>query len=269
MSHATRWTLEKITRRLALVETLVYRRRSPLPNFRYRELPSPAVLPPLDGSIEDWTLIEPDTYWGKPYTDFVLRTSFGIPEGWDTNAPTALYLPLGDAGNFNHPEALAYIDGEPYASCDRYHHEILLHTMWLDGQVHDLALHGWTGLGEYWNTDKVTRLIMHTCYLVQIHQPARDFIITARVALETARILDAGEPTHSALLNALDAAFNHLDTREPFDEAFYVSLPAAHAALLAGIDHAGGPLDVELTINTACCPMPVAGKPPLQPRLTP
>ena len=54
-------------------------------------------------------------------------------------------------------------------------------------------------------------------------------------------------PARGALLNALDAAFKVLDTREPFGEAFYASVAPAYAALQAGIAKAGPPLDVKLT----------------------
>ena len=51
---------------------------------------------------------------------------------------------------------------------------------------HTLALHGWTGLGGSANGDPFTKLYMRQCAVVQIHQPTRDFIALARVALETA-----------------------------------------------------------------------------------
>jgi alpha-mannosidase len=59
--------------------------------------------------------------------------------------------------------------------------------------------------------------------------------------------LETNNPTRSSLLNALDAAFRILDTREPFGETFYASLPAAQAALTEGIGRAGALLDVRLT----------------------
>ena len=48
------------------------------------------------------------------------------------------------------------------------------------------------------------------------------------------------------LLNALDDAFKLLDLREPFGDAFYASVPAAHAALQTGIEKAGAPMDVSI-----------------------
>ena len=149
--------------------------------------------------------------------------------------------------DFSLPEALVYVDGQPYAAVDRHHQEIRLRADWQDGRPHALALHGWTGLGAEVITDPVTQLIMRPCSVVQLDQPARDFVVTARVALNTAVSLDANTPARGALLNALDAAFKILDTREPFGDAFYASVAPAHAALQAGIAVAGAPLDVKLT----------------------
>jgi len=248
MQHSIRWTVEKVTQRLALIEPRVYRRRAPLPPFRYRALPSPAVAPPIAPEVDadDWPVLAVNAHWGAPATDFVLRTTFTIPAEWGS-AGVALYLPLGEAGNFSHPEALVYVDGRPLAGCDRHHPEVRLRPELADGQWHTLALHGWTGLGGDWNTDPVSRLVLGACALVLIDQPTRDFIAAARVALGSARTLAENEAARPALLNALNAAFNVLDTREPLGEAFYRSVPAAHAALRAGVALAGAPLPVTLT----------------------
>jgi alpha-mannosidase len=249
MTHAIRWTVEKITQRLALIEPLVYRRSSPLPSFRYLPLSSPAVKPPVAPGLDDsgWVSIEPYTHWGKPFTDFVLRSTFQVPVDWDEGLPLALSLPLGDAANFSHPEALLYIDGEAFAACDRHHQITHLRPEWADGQSHSLALHGWTGLVDDWIADPVTRLVMRPCKVLQIDPPTRSFLAAARVALGTARVLDENHPGRLALLNALDAAFKLLDTREPFGEPFYASVTPAHAALKDGIARAGAALDVTLT----------------------
>ncbi len=241
MQHKVRWTEKKIAQRLALIEPLVYRRSAPLPPFRYTTLPDPLAAPLVDASVDDaaWQTIQPGDYWGAWVTDFMLRTHFRIPADWDASAPIAFYLPLGEAGDFSHPETLAYIDGLPYAAGDRHHQEILLPARCADGKEHLLALHGWTGLGGWRNNEPRTKLFMHDCAVVQLDQPTRDFIITARVALGIAGNLDANNPAKGHLLNALDEAFTVLDTREPLGDEFYASVPAAHAALKAGIAKAG------------------------------
>ncbi|MBA3943265.1 MAG: alpha-mannosidase [Herpetosiphonaceae bacterium] len=248
MLHTTRWTAQKIAQRLELIAPLVYRRSHTLAPFRYHPLASP-LEPPLVGQKvddSDWQVIEPYTYWGTWRTDFMLRSSFDVPGDWDQALPVALYLPIGDAGEFVHPEALAYIDGASYAACDRYHQEILLPALVHDGHSHQLDLHGWTGNGG-WQVG--TKLLMRPCMVVQIDQPTRDFITTVRVALGVSNTLSPSEPARGHLLNGLDDAFKLLDTREPFGDEFYESVPQAHAALRAGIEQAGRPLDVQVVAS--------------------
>ncbi len=247
MFHTVRWTLPKIERRLALIEPLAYRRRQPLPPLRLKILGSPLETPPVTAGDDDrdWPQIPPNTYWEKRDTNFVLRCRFLLPEDWPGDSPIGLCLPLGEPGSFSHPEALAYVDGEPFATCDRHHQEILLPNRWRDGQPHLLALHGWTG-GSHKDGEHA-RLLMRNCEIVQVDLPTREFIALARVALDAARHLNTDVPARERLLNALDDAFKTLDTREPFDERFYASVPAALQTLRQGIEQAGAPLDVSIT----------------------
>ncbi len=241
MSHKIRWTSQKISQRLSLIEPLVYRRRQPLGAFKYKVLAGPVSPPPLDADTTDWATIEPGAFWATPLTDFMLRGEFQVPAGWDADAPKALTLPIGDAKDFSHPEALAYLDGQPYASADRHHREIMLPARVNDGQTHRLALHGWSGRGNY------GRLQMKECAVVQIHPPTRDLIAAARVALDVTKQLDDSATAKDRLLNALDAAFVILDTRDPLgSDAFYESVPAALDALIRGIELAGAPMDVDI-----------------------
>ncbi len=248
MLHAMRWTAQKIERRLRLIEPLVYRRRKTLAPLRYKALRDPLAEPPVGPDVDDsdWDVIRPDTYWGEWMTTFVLRGTFQVPSDWDEAAPVALHLPVGEAGDFSHPEALIYLDGVPYAACDRHHQEVLLGKAWRDGQPHLLALHGWTGLGGLMEGNPAVRLLMRSCAIVQIDQPLRDFIATARVVLGTALTLEEDHPAQSHLLNALDAAFRLLDTREPLGASLYASVLPAHEALRQGVEQAGPPLPVEV-----------------------
>jgi alpha-mannosidase len=247
MYHRARWTLEKIKHRLELIVPLVYIKKKSLSSFRYRELESALTFPPVGADIDDssWQEINANEYWGSWMQNFVLRTTFTIPEDWDKTQPIALYLPLGEAGDFSHPEALAYIDGEPYAACDRHHQEILLRAEWADGISHLLTFHGWTGLGGFAKSEPFTKLYMRQCAVVQIHQPTREFIGLARLALETAQNLDADNPVRYGLLTALNDAFILLDSRDPLDcDNFYQSVEPAMQILKSGIEKSGVPLDV-------------------------
>ncbi len=252
MIHNIRWTAKKISQRIELIVPLVYRKRKPIAPFRYTPLPAPTPapldVPPVGSDVDDsdWPLIEPQSYWGDWMTDYSLRTRFQVPTDWDPQAAVALYLPLGEAGDFSHPEALAYIDGASYATCDRHHQEILLPDVYRDGKDHLLDLQTYTGLGGWRFGEPGMKLFMRRCEVVQIDQPTRDFVATARVALGIADSLDENEPAKGHLYNALDEAFRILDTREPFGDDFYASVAPAHAALEAGIEKAGAPPEIDV-----------------------
>ncbi len=129
----------------------------------------------------------------------------------------ALYLPLGEPGDFSHPETLIYIDGEAYAASDRHHQEVRLSGTWRDGQEHVLAMTVWTGLG---NDDLLgllartvhptrdfaslvaTNLLMQPCKVVQLDQPTRDFVTTVRVALGAVATLAEDVPARQAFASA-------------------------------------------------------------------
>ena len=110
MKHRDRWTPQKITQRLELIKQLNYRQRHLISPFKYRELPNPDVAPPVQPQLDDsgWQTIPFDSYSGKWMTDFALRTTFTVPAEWEAEKPICLFLPLGEAGDFSHPEALAY-----------------------------------------------------------------------------------------------------------------------------------------------------------------
>ncbi len=249
MLHKVRWTPQKIAQRIRLIMPLVYKKQHPMDAFRYKTLPDPLDEPPISADVDDsaWEVIEPNTYWGTWITNFILRSRFEVPTDWGTDEPIALFFPLGQSGDFSHPEALAYIDGQPYASADRHHHEILLPKQWIDGQPHSIALHGWTGLGGWENGDTATKLYMRQCAVVQIDSATREFIAAARVSLEVAAQLDDDDPVKGRLYNALDAAFMVLDSRDPLGTpAFYESVPAALATLKEEVAKAGPPMDVDV-----------------------
>lgn len=249
MRHQIRWTSKKIHQRLGLVQNFVYRQRQSLAPFRYKKLDTPLSPPPinLDVDDDDWDVILPNEYWGLPRVNFTLRTRFSVPESWLVSAHLALFLPLGISGDFSHPEALAYIDGEPYASADRHHQEISLPEKLRDGKTHTLALHGWTGIGGSTVGDATQKLQMKSCEVVQIDQPTRDFIALSRVTLGIADHLNENDPARHHLYTALDDGFKKLDLRLPAGDSFYQSVPQAHQILKEGIALAGTPLNVDIT----------------------
>ncbi len=244
MKHTIRLTRQKIGRYQKVVEPLVYRQQENLAPFRYKamaELDAQLLDPKFNDST--WDLLPHRSYWGGANVNFVMRGTFVVPATFDVAEPVALRLLLGDAGQFSHPEALVYIDGEPFAAVDRHHHEVLLKPEHGDGRIHHLLLWGWTGTIGY---EAGKQLFLRECSVVQIHQPTRNFLAGSRTALETAELLEATNPAQMRLLNALDAAYQRLDLREPFGDAFYASVPEALTCLREGIASAGASLDADL-----------------------
>ncbi|GAH01016.1 unnamed protein product, partial [marine sediment metagenome] len=246
MLHNIRWTSQKITAYLELIQPYVYKSRIQLPPFHYLELNDPLEEPPIDLEIaeKNWQKISANSNWGRANVNFLLRTDFQVPLDWRQDDIFALYLPIGEAGDFSHPEALAYIDGIPCAGIDRHHQEILLPGEIMPGESHNLVLHGWTGSLSH---GKRVSLTMGDCALVVIDQPTRDFIALTKVALGVADHLDENNPVRIHLLNSLNQAFKHLDIREPLDEKFYEKVQDAHNTLINGIKLSGSPLEVDIT----------------------
>ena len=244
MKHTIRFTRQKIGRYQKIIEPLVYQRQEPLAPFRYKamaELDDQLLAPDFDDSR--WEALPARSYWGGANINFVMRGTVAVPATFASDAPVALHLPLGDAGQFSHPEALVYVDGRPFAAVDRHHQEVLLTPEFCNGRTHHLLLWGWTGTIGY---EAGKQLFLRDCAVVQIHQPTRDFLAGSRTALETAELLDESHPAQMRLLNALDAAYQKLDLREPFGDAFYASVSEALDCLRAGIAQAGAPLDADL-----------------------
>ena len=246
MLHDIRWTSQKIAKYLQLVESQIHRLMWPIPPFRYLRLDGQDVRHLLDPKFDDrdWELISSNSYWGGPDINFILRTIFQIPENWERDQNLALFLPIGNAGDFSHPEALAYINGQPISSIDRHHQEITLPIDISDADALHLALHGWTGI---LSNGQNLSLQMGNCALVGIDQQAREFSALARVALGTADHLDEHDPIRSSLFSALNKAMSYLDTREPLGEGFYESISHANQALREGIKGSGSPLDINLS----------------------
>jgi alpha-mannosidase len=224
--HERRFTLQKIARRLALVQGLVYRRRQPLLPFL------------LDGQP-----VQPNTYWGEQYAHFSLRTTIQVPVGFE--APLALHLPIGSAGAFSHPEALVIIDDSPLAAVDRHHQEIALPIAYADGELHQLELRGWVGAIDGEPGEPGKRLFMRECAVVLIDPATRELVAWSRIALQAVEHLDENSLDRAHLTQALDDAYQLLDLHEPFGDEFYNSVQPA-LVLLQLRCAIGHPLDADI-----------------------
>ncbi|MCA9838650.1 MAG: alpha-mannosidase [Trueperaceae bacterium] len=245
MNHDIRWTTDKIKHRLELIQPLIYKKRLALEPFSYIALDNPKTEPPFGADTTTWEKIPWNSYWGNWFTDFALASTFKIPDEWGNESIT-LHLPLGEAGDFSHPEVLVYVDEQIISACDRHHQELFLPNNFTDGKIHKLFLHGWTGLGGFANGQEQSKLFMHECAVVQIDKDLREFVTAAKITLGVVNELSNNDPVRGNLLNALNNAFNKLDTRAPLSDYLYASVADAYSVLKKGIEQSGSPLAVNI-----------------------
>ncbi|MEM7528966.1 MAG: alpha-mannosidase, partial [Pseudomonadota bacterium] len=245
MTQGWPFTAEKLAARLRLIGKHVCRNHLPLPAFRMLPINGAVVDAPICADPEAWEEIPHDSYWGRADLNFVMKSSFQVPGGWDANR-IALHLPLGILGDiFNHPEALVHIDTKPIGSSDRFHHTIPLSAALADGGPHVVSLHGWTGLAG-WPPDPNNRskLFMGVPALVERDPDLVEFVQLGVAVLDSANTVES--QTGQALLGVLDQAMQMLDTRAPIGPALYDSVPEALRFLKQAIPNAGAPLDMTL-----------------------
>jgi len=249
MLHEIRWTSNKIQKGIELLRPRIYLNRKPLAPFRFCLLEGKFKTEYLTQDFDDssWKIVQTNDYWANPQTDFILRTHFRIPSDYSKSAKASLFLPLGISGDFSHPEALVFLDGEPFASCDRHHQEILLPDFIIDDNLHSLALHGWTGIGGSTVGDLTNMLKMGSCEIVQVNQQLKDFCRKSKIALDISDLLDENNPTKHHLLTSINNAFITLDLRYSNEDKLYDSIPEAMDILENGIRKSGPPLDVEIS----------------------
>ncbi|MCU0476731.1 MAG: alpha-mannosidase, partial [Anaerolineae bacterium] len=238
--HDSRMTAAKIAQRIALIEPLAYRARVALSPLRLLVLPDGHTPPPAVAPAEAVAVPE-GAVWGGRDVQFALYGSFSVPPEFEADAPCELVLGIGDSGDFSHPEALVYLDGVPYAAVDRHHPALTLPAHLRDGREHSVMLHGWTGL-----LGAGKPLVMRASAVGLVDSQVRRLLAWARTALQAANLLDDNQPAKARLLNALDAAFKRLNTREPLGADFYASLPEALDILTEGVRRAAPALDVEV-----------------------
>jgi alpha-mannosidase len=243
--YQTRFSSEKAAQRISILESLVYRERLPLNSFRYTELSGPLTDLPTAIDFDDsaWKQIFSGDIWGGYEVDFAMRTWLNVPLEWHEKAPFALHLPLGETKDFNHPEALIFLDGLSFASCDRNHQEVPLPKTLADGQAHQLTLAGWCGI-FYGNREG--KFILRECAMVRIDLPTRELVAWIRNVLEAADQMSETSLEKGALYATLERGFLNLDLREPFGDAFYASVPGALAKLKEDVKKSGAPLNFEI-----------------------
>ncbi|GAB4514636.1 MAG: alpha-mannosidase [Anaerolineae bacterium] len=221
---------KRLQARLDLINQHIIQARSPIPPFELTYHDS-----------QETQTIPYNSYWGEWVRDFWMRSRYQIPADWPLEAVIGLHLPIGDADNFLHPEALIYIDDVPFTAVDARHLLLILPEQFKDHAEHRLDLDGWTGTGGTLHGDTRQKSYMLPCSVVRIHAPTQDLVVLARNALQAAYHLPKDNAVRVRLISLLWDVLNAVDTRHPIGETFYASVPGALAALQEGIAELGAP----------------------------
>lgn len=210
-----------------LLDSLLVRDRHPLGSFNCLGLAKEILS--LEGSRDDEPLVvvKPNSYWGEWEHNFLLQTDISIPLHWEQNFPIMLFLPLGDAEDFSHPEALVYVDGQPLAACDRHHQEILLPKEVSDGKIHELMLQGWTGRQRWDGSDPGKKPFIGEPALLLVDPQTRDLRAILRVASGVLSKINPNSNNYAEILNAISQALTLVDLSEPLNKKFYDSVEKA------------------------------------------
>ena len=230
--------LEKLEARLKLISGQIFRDREALAplELAYTELEN------IDNA--DWQDLPFNSYWGEWVRDFLIRSRYQIPADWDIHQTIALYLPIGIARDFEHPEAVIYVDGQSFTSVDRNHQLLILPDKLKDSEAHELIFDGWIGIGGTLRDDYQPRLYAKPCSVVLIDTPTYDFALHARTALEVIHQVEKDSPVQVKLITTLENAFKMVDTRHPMGERFYESIPDALDYIRDAVPDIAPPQDV-------------------------
>ncbi|MEM7736041.1 MAG: glycoside hydrolase family 38 C-terminal domain-containing protein [Deinococcota bacterium] len=242
MKHEQRLTLRNLRLKLNLIQDRIYCQKQVVEQFGYQPLAGPDADMPTEDA--NWQTLTPPCYWADWQTDVALRTRFNLPVTW--GHPVAFVMPFDNPKDFNHPEAMVYLDGQRLAACDRQHHEVRLPDRVLDGREHVLELRGWTGLGDWKGVRPGSLPLLPRCAFAIIDEPTQQLVDVARLALELATNLTDDTPVKDLLLNAVLDNLNQLDTREPICDCFYADVVQVLPQLQEAIQACGPSLNAEL-----------------------
>ncbi len=218
-----RFTIERLTKRIAEIGDQIYRQR--IPQNEWTVLPEAESTRQVPSDSDPrWVPIQTGESWGEDATPWAwFRCSVTIPTEWQ-GPNAALLVRLGEPNRTHYPEALAYLGGSPRQGIDRNHDLVYLSDAVKPGDTYDVALEAWRG--RNYSPERFAG-----AELVWVDQDALAFYFDARVALEVAIALPEDDYARVHLLNALEQAFLQVDFREPLGQAFYDSLLEARDVL--------------------------------------
>ncbi|HEV8193074.1 MAG TPA: glycoside hydrolase family 38 C-terminal domain-containing protein [Ktedonobacterales bacterium] len=224
----------RLRRALHDLSPALYRVRVPLTGLRMLPLgqgvaPQQMPIPSSDGS--GWREFGVGTRWGGQDETVWFHTEVAVPSEWRhslENESIALALRLllgvGEQDFFGWPEGLLYVNGALRQGINRHHPDVLLLPE--DAHAGRLAfdVRAWSGISEHDHRVEYAELAL-------LDRPTERLYYLLGAGADLLDILPDSDPILYELSGALEAAYDHVELRQPYSDAFYSSTRKALALL--------------------------------------
>ena len=227
------FSIEKLGKRIAELESFRYIQRLPIPGLKTKEVlfKSEKEPPEFDDSWKDLQL---GSFFEGRDRYLWVQGDFLLPE----NPPGSELVLLFDfgktgAGHNSGFESLLFIDGKPFQGVDSNHREVFLPNTYSKKTIR-LSLLLWTGLEGGGKKIVQRHELKYADYAFLSHK-TDDLYYTANTMHKTVRLLGENSPERHELLNLLEKAFTKIDWSCPGSEMFYETIALANAVLQTGL----------------------------------
>lgn len=219
---------EKLESRINQLQSLRYTNRKEIKGWKIKEDDTKEEKYPI--TIDNtWNTIEKGTIWEGRDRYFWFITDIKIPNHQE-HEKSILLFDFGKSapGNTAGFEALCFINGEPYQGVDGNHKEVFIDQKF-EGQDITVALKLWGGLEGGGAATEIFHQFKYADYAI-LSEDIDDLYYTAKVMLDTIKILGDNDPNKFELLKILNGAFKLIDWSYPESKTFYESIH--HARIL-------------------------------------
>jgi alpha-mannosidase len=222
---------QRLRRALLDLGPAMYRAAVPLDHFRM--LPVGPGMPPGELPIPSrheagWRPIAVGDLWGGRDQNAWFRATVRVPGEWqaalDGGASLALRLVLGYGTDFGWPEGLLYVNGSLRQGINRHHPDVLLRSDDAAAGRLDLAVRAWSGMHPVDHRIEVADLAL-------LDRECEALFHLMAMGAEAVEALAEDDPLTYRLSDALEAAYDTLDLRDPASPAYAASARTALAAL--------------------------------------
>lgn len=224
----------RLRRALLDLAPTLYRLRTPLTRLRMRPLGQgvpPQQMPIPSADDAGWRAFEVGTRWGGQDENAWFHAEAALPDEWrsslkDETIALALRLLLGvgEQDFFGWPEGLLYVNGALRQGINRHHPDVLLLPE--DAREERLAfdVRAWSGILEHDHRVEYAELAL-------LDRPTERLYYLLDAGADLVDTLPESDPVLYELSTALEAAYDRVDLRQPYSDAFYASTREALALL--------------------------------------